>query len=221
LRIETHTDFTEIVNQTFQGQEIPLDGYIYIGCTFADVKFVYNNGETGGFDPTCKVGGNFGFKSRDPYIQQMLFFLVHLHFMHPPINGRYTPILGDLPNPNRTSWAITSEQFDVIGRVLRGTTGSIQICHRPDYEIAERYAEQLKRAFRRAGIAAEVEMTEDIPRDLIGLVFRVAHPHIIPERAQRYADVLKQADIECRFEALARRTALKEQEFELLIGKQP
>lgn len=86
----------EIVNQTFQGQEILLDGYVYIGCTFTDVTFVYNNGETGGFDPTCKVGGNFGFKSRDPHIQQMLFFLEHLRFMRPPVKGRYTPVLDDL-----------------------------------------------------------------------------------------------------------------------------
>jgi hypothetical protein len=92
-------EYKEIVNQSFQSQDVLLDGHIFINCTFTDVTFVYNNGETGGFDSTCKVGGHYGFKSRDPHIQQMLYFLVHLRFMRPSVNGRYTPILGDLPNP--------------------------------------------------------------------------------------------------------------------------
>jgi hypothetical protein len=105
-------EFKEIVNQRFQGQEILLDGYVYIGCAFDDVTFVYNNGDTGGFDPTCKVRGNIGFKSRDPHIKQMLFFLEHLHFMNPAAAGRYTPILQDLPNPES---ALSPKEYAGIG----------------------------------------------------------------------------------------------------------
>jgi hypothetical protein len=97
----------EIVNQTFRNQEVPLDGYQYIACTFENVTFVYNNGVTGGFDPSSCWTGSVGFKSREPRIQQILGFLQSLKIIPPQATqGLYTPMLADLPNPARDAVTI-------------------------------------------------------------------------------------------------------------------
>jgi hypothetical protein len=93
--------FTEIVNQTFKNQEVPLDGYRYISCIFENVTFVYNNGNTGGIDTSSRFTGSVGFKSREARIQQILAFLQSIKIIPPQTtHGLYTPILGDLPNPS-------------------------------------------------------------------------------------------------------------------------
>jgi len=92
-------EIKEIVNQTLQNQEVPLDGYRYISCTFKNVTFVYNNGPTGGFDQFCRVTGSFGFVSREERMQQVLGFLRSLSIIRPDAEGRYTPILNEELRP--------------------------------------------------------------------------------------------------------------------------
>jgi hypothetical protein len=90
------TDYIEIVNQTFERRDVLLDGYRYFGCTFTDVTFVYNNGDAGGFDHTCRVAGKLGFKSDDPHIQTMLGFLASLRLLRPdllPCTPKTQPIM--------------------------------------------------------------------------------------------------------------------------------
>jgi hypothetical protein len=92
--------FEDVVNQTFKNQEVPLDGYRYVACTFENVTFVYNNGVTGGIDPSSRWTGSVGFKSREARLQQILGFLQSLKIIPPQTTqGLYTPILADLPNP--------------------------------------------------------------------------------------------------------------------------
>lgn len=91
-------EYIEIVNQTIERRDVPLDGYKYFGCTFTDVTFVYNNGDAGGFDHSCRMGGKLGFKSEDPHIQTMLGFLAAIRLLRPDLQEKYTPKLG-APNP--------------------------------------------------------------------------------------------------------------------------
>ena len=70
----------EIVNQTFERRDVLLDGYRYFDCTFTDITFVYNNGDAGGFDHTCRVGGKLGFKTEDPTFKHCLDFSLRSGF---------------------------------------------------------------------------------------------------------------------------------------------
>jgi hypothetical protein len=99
----------EILNQTFKNQEVPLDGYQYISCIFENVTIVYNNGVTGGFDPSCRWTGSVGFKSREARIQQTLILLQSLKIIPPQTTrGLYTPILADLPDPASEAIVVNS-----------------------------------------------------------------------------------------------------------------
>jgi hypothetical protein len=40
-------EIKEIVNQPFRNTRVLLNGYRYVRCTFTNVTFVYNKGETG------------------------------------------------------------------------------------------------------------------------------------------------------------------------------
>jgi len=113
----------EIVNQVFQSTEVPLDGYIYIGCTFTDVTFAYNNGPTGGFDSTCLVGGKVNFVSREPRIQQLLGFLVGLRLLRSDLQQKYTPILGDIPDPRIGFEIKTPQELNSHWNRIVGTWG--------------------------------------------------------------------------------------------------
>jgi hypothetical protein len=126
-------EIKDIVNQTFENQEVLLDGYRYIACTFINVTFVYNNGPTDGFDPaSCKWTGSVGFKSRDERIQSLLGFLKSLRIIRPEAEGRYTPILAPVSSPTAMTnedkahreWArteldkITHDPLDAYNREL-------------------------------------------------------------------------------------------------------
>jgi hypothetical protein len=46
----------EIKNKTFNGGTVPLDGYVYIGCSFTNVTFLYNGLDlTGGWVDAKKL----------------------------------------------------------------------------------------------------------------------------------------------------------------------
>jgi hypothetical protein len=83
--------YTEIANQTYLGTDVLLDGHVYLACTFTNVTFVYNGGDSGGFDGHCLFGGSLGFVTGDPKLGQMLGFLREMKMLRPDAFAMYRP----------------------------------------------------------------------------------------------------------------------------------
>ncbi len=86
-------EIKEIVNQPFRNTRVLLDGYRYVRCTFTHVTFVYNNGETGGFDAGCQASPSCKIASDEPRIQQLLRFLNSAGLLKDNVLDEYSPNL--------------------------------------------------------------------------------------------------------------------------------
>jgi hypothetical protein len=86
-------EIKEIVNQPFRNTRVLLDGYRYVRCTFTHVTFVYNNGETGGFDAGCIASQGCKVASDELRIQQILALLKSAGILRDNALDEYSPHL--------------------------------------------------------------------------------------------------------------------------------
>jgi hypothetical protein len=84
------SELTRIVGKTFERQTVLLDSFEYIGCKFADVKFVFNGGLYGMQD--CTVDRSFSLQTANIVVLNTLALASILDFFKPEMAKAYEQI---------------------------------------------------------------------------------------------------------------------------------